>query len=129
MNEKLKKWNLADVRKKVNHGRAKADELIAITANTEKTNSKPTHIRLSIHSRAIKQLGWIHGDSISISYDNGVVLLHRERDGYTLGSSGANNCSRSYVRFPLPLDYVKLFVGKDAANIEIDSGKMAFVLL
>ena len=133
MNEKLRtKWRSTDPALRPVHARCggvcKDDRLVAITAREVKgSGGKYYFVTMSFHARAIEKAGWLLGDRLAFEFDEGHVLVERNRDGYKLAKA-SKQATRSRVVWRLVSEYAALMAEVEATEIEIESGRMAFVL-
>ena len=128
MNDKLSAWkSWAVAPQKRGYPHAPSEALVSLLASKESAKPTVARIGVSLHPRAVKQLGWLHGDTVALEYVAGIVYLFRHPNGRVL-SKPKNTGIRSYVRFAVPPAHANLFRGKYAGEVEIADGKLAFVL-
>jgi len=87
-------------------------------------------VRVSFHARAIKQLGWIKNDRLTVAVsDTGKLVISRaaDGDGRQLGV-GNSKTTRSYVRFAVKPEFYKVLPAGAGKNVEIEFGAIAFDL-
>jgi len=131
INEKLNiKWRSTDtgVRpKRAAIGRP-GERLISITTRKDKkSNGAYGFISLTFHARAIAKAQWQVGDRIALEYDNGTVLLSKDNAGTKLGMNHTGSHRPTMLIRVVP-ECVQMFRGMQASAIEIENGRMAFVL-
>ncbi len=131
MNEKLQCFNSFDagIRAGRTSGRTgkQVDERLVIISVRTQTRDGRKHtpeLSFSLHPRAVEQAGWQPGDHVAWRYEAGAVVMFRHAEGRAVGKTGASKRARVKCRI-LP-EAAECFADKDAVNVEIDAGRIAF---
>ena len=133
LNSKLNtKWRSTDPAVKPMHSghgcnNAPRDELVMISVRKDKKQPAYDILTLSFHPRAVTKAGWVEGDRLAFEYDDGVVMVERDKTGYRLCASKSGG-QRLRTTFRLVPEFAALLAGLIAADVEIDSGRIAFKL-
>jgi hypothetical protein len=129
MNNKLAEFagkRIVTTRGNNGHG-VPSDTLVSVTKSDEKKNR--TIVRVSLHARAVKQLGWQDGDRVCINVtDSGAIVLARNN---TMGRQlvKATGCAgRRYLRFAVVPEFYQAIPVGAGREVEIADGAIAFVL-
>lgn len=126
-NEKLAKFaRLQVIRKSKTGGRGSVplDALVTVTKSDENVGN--WQVRFSLHSRAVKMLGWQVGDKVAMKItDEGNFVLFRDKQGRTL-SRASSSSSRCYIRFSVVKEFYDAITPTVGTNVEIGEGMMAF---
>jgi len=140
MNDKLSKFSMRDAQRKFSMGgragREPAEELVlcGIIKSHTRGTVQLYSMRLSIHPRAIEQLGWMVRDCLDLDVDLPSARLRRVEAGCgvhlnkTYGG-GRNTSKRLAVKFTLfpemgwPCETIKI---DPCTGVEIADGMMAF---
>lgn len=129
MNDTLKAWarkTICAPRGISGSGSRPSDELVLVSKTDEKKGR--SIVRVSFHARAIKQLGWIKNDRLTVAVsDTGKLVISRAADGRQLGV-GNSKTTRNYVRFAVDPEFYKVIPAGTGKNVEIEFGAIAFDL-
>ena len=137
MNEKLKNWagkNFNELRPNTRtRGVTAAKNLVTYGYANPGENDRFYRLRLSFHTRAVKQLGWMKGDRLSFSInENGSFIVFRDQDGYALTTHGTKagiTINRLSAQFPVKDESFCIAIGRGIGkNVEINEGAIAFDL-
>lgn len=129
MNDTLKAWARKTIcAPRHVYGSRPLDELVIVTKTDEKKGR--SIVRVSFHARAIKQLGWIKNDRLTVAVsDTGKLVISRAADGGGRQLGVANGTTtRSYVRFAVDPEFYKVLPAGAGKNVEIEFGAIAFDL-
>ena len=108
-------------------GGAVSDALVSVTKCDEKQNR--CVVRVSLHVRAVKQLGWQEGDHIcmNVTPSGAIVLARNNTTGRKLAK--ATGCAgRMYIRFAVVPEFYQAIPVGAGREVEIADGAIAFVL-
>ncbi len=126
INSKLKTWKFSspELCFGKHTPRGNPDALVIIRIAKERSSRIPVQFKLA--SKLLTEAGFKKGDMLDLQYDDGVTVLCRCANGRKLHSPSSSG--RATVEFNLPPVYSKLFTGKRAGSIEVEPGRVAFVV-
>ena len=134
MNSKLAMFaGMTVVRKRIGgSGKGPSDSLVLVTKRRDSETVRT--VRISIHPRAIRKLGWITGDYVQFHIlASGAVVLTRasgESEGRKLccqvGKSSSSANVRQYLRYAVIDELFDAIEPGAGRNVEISEGSLAF---
>ena len=128
MNEKLAKFAGKPVTEpRRSFGGRSSDELVLVSKSDE---NKGRHIvRVSLHKRAINQLGWQKKDLVYLHItDEGDLLLFRDNDRGRSLCKATGSVGRQYVRYSVTPEFFDALPCGAGRQVEIANGCIAFCM-
>ena len=131
MNAKMKKFSFKEVtprNSRVGGGRYNP-RLVDCGVMSERPGQKNAfRWRVSLSQHCMNLAGFKENERIGFEYDDGVVMLYKDIDGRTIGTT--KNGGRGYMRFTISREMLGAFYNLNASEVETEAdGRVCFKLV